>query len=110
MSLNSRLFRNNSALEACLIKDSAHLTPGTTGEHVRLVQKALVYLGEKSISGHEYRHGLYGPTTAAAVLDYKQRRRIINFSYQKQADNIVGKMTIQRLDSEVSAIQNLPRF
>ena|ERR1039457_1701413 len=109
MSLKSRLFSGNADLEACLINDSAHLTPGSSGEHVRLVQRALVYLGEKAISGHEYRQGLYGPTTTAAVLRYKQQRRIINFSYQTQADNIVGKMTIQRLDDEIFAIQNLPR-
>lgn len=110
MPLNSRLFRSNAALEACLINDTAHLTPGSSGEHVRLVQRALVYLGEKAISGHEYRYGLYGPTTTAAVLRYKQQRRIINFSYQTQADNIVGKMTIRRLDDDILAIQNLPRI
>ena len=110
MFLQSRLFRGNAALEACLVKDSAHLIQGSRGEHVRLVQRALVYLGEKEISGQEYRQGIYGLTTAAAVLRYKQKRKIINFSYQKQADNIVGKMTIQRLDNDVFAIQNLQRF
>ena len=110
MPLNSRLFRSNAALEACLINDSAHLTLDTSGEHVRFVQRALVYLGEKVISGHEYRHGLYGPTTAAAVLRYKQQRRIVNFNYQTQADNMVVKMTIRRLDGEMIAIQNLPRI
>ena len=109
MPLNSRLFRSNAALEQCLIDDNAHLIPGSSGEHIRLIQRALVYLGEKAISGHEYRHGLYGSSTAAAVLRYKQQRGIINFSYQKQADNIVGKMTIRRLDDEICAIQNLPR-
>ena len=107
MSLNSRLFRSNAALEECLINDNAHLLPGSSGEHVRLIQRALVYLGEKAISGQEYRHGLYGSSTAAAVLRYKQQRCIVNFSYQKQADNIVGKMTIRRLDDEISMIQNL---
>ena len=110
MPLNSRLFQNNAALEACLINDSAHVTQDSHGEHVRLIQRALVYLGEKAISGAEYRHGYYGPTTAAAVLRFKQLRRIINFSYQVQADNIVGKMTIKKLDEEIFATQNLPQI
>ena len=88
--------------------DSAHVTPGTVGEHVQLIQRALVYLGERSISGDEYRKGVYGPTTTAAVLRFKQQRRIINFSYQTQPDNIVGKMTIGRLDDEMVMVQDLP--
>ena len=47
----------------------------------------------------------YGPATAAAILAYKQKRNIINRSYQSQADNIVGKMTIQALDRELSAVE-----
>ena len=38
---------------------------------------------------------------AAAVLAYKKKRNIINWSYQQQADNIVGKMTIAALDAEI---------
>jgi hypothetical protein len=38
---------------------------------------------------------------AAAVLAYKKKRNIINWSYQQQADNIVGKMTIAALDAEM---------
>jgi hypothetical protein len=110
MPLSSRLFHGNASLEACLVADSAHVTPGAVGEHVQLIQRALVYLGDKGISGAEYRNGSYGPTTAAAVLAFKQKRRIINFSYQTQADNIVGKMTIRRLDDELIAIQDRPAF
>ena len=32
------------------------------------------------------------PSTASAVLAYKQKRRIINFTYQTQADDIVGRL------------------
>jgi hypothetical protein len=106
MPLRSRLFRGVAQLEACLSKDSAHVTPGTVGEHVQLIQRALVYLGDRSIAGNEYRKGEYGPTTTAAVLSFKQQRRIINFSYQTKADNIVGKMTIHRLDDEMVLIQD----
>lgn len=111
MPLRCRLFRGNAALEACLVKDSAHVTPGTVGEHVQLIQRALVYLdvlGAKFIKGDEYRNGEYGTTTSAAVLSFKQRRRIINFTYQTKADNIVGKMTIRRLDDEMATIQDRP--
>jgi peptidoglycan hydrolase-like protein with peptidoglycan-binding domain len=95
-------------LEACLIHDRAHLTEGTQGDHVRLVQRALVLLGDTSIPSSEYVAGLYGPKTAAAVLDYKRRRSIINRSYQTQPDNIVGKMTIASLDKDLFAKQNQP--
>jgi peptidoglycan hydrolase-like protein with peptidoglycan-binding domain len=108
MLLKSRLFRGDSALEDCLVLDSAHVTPGTVGTHVQLIQRALVYLGYRTIAGSEYRLGIYGPTTAAAVLAFKRARRIINYSYQKQADNIVGKMTIRRLDVEMLMFQDVP--
>jgi peptidoglycan hydrolase-like protein with peptidoglycan-binding domain len=108
LALFSRLFRGVPALEACLIHDGAHLTVGTRGEHVRLVQRALVLLGDRSIPSGEYVAGLYGPRTAAAVLDYKRRRSIINRSYQTQADNIVGKMTIAALDKDLLVKQDQP--
>ncbi len=108
MALLSRLFRGVPALEACLIQDGAHLTEGVQGEHVRLVQRALVLLGDKGIPSGEYIAGLYGPRTAAAVLDYKRRRSIINRSYQTQPDNIVGRMTIAALDKDLLAKQDQP--
>jgi hypothetical protein len=43
----------------------------------------------------------YGPSTADAVLTYKTTRNIVNRSYQTQADNIVGKMTIAAMDKEL---------
>ena len=50
----------------------------------------------------------YGPSTAAGVLAYKKKRNIINFSYQTQADNIVGKMTIATLDREMLKVEKPP--
>lgn len=46
----------------------------------------------------------YGPTTAAAVLNYKKTHvpPIINFSYQSAPDNIVGQMTIRAMDDDLS--------
>lgn len=110
MPLNSRLFHGNAELQACLIQNSAHVTPGAVGEHVQLIQRALAYLGDKSITGAEYLSGTYGATTAAAVLGFKQQRGIINYAYQTQADNIVGKMTIRRLDDEMIKIQDRPTW
>jgi hypothetical protein len=43
----------------------------------------------------------YGDSTARAVLAYKRKRNIVNRSYQTQADNIVGKMTMASLDGEM---------
>lgn len=102
MPLSSYLFRGVPALEACLVDDAAHVTPGARGDHVRLIQRALVWNGDRSIPTQEYLSGTYGPGTAAAVLKYKRERRIINFSYQTQADDIVGKMTIAALDRDAA--------
>jgi peptidoglycan hydrolase-like protein with peptidoglycan-binding domain len=108
MSLSSRLFHGVAALEACLVNDQAHVAPGAQGDHVRLIQRALVMLGDKTIPTAEYVAGLYGPRTAAAVLDYKKQRAIINLTYQTAPDNIVGKMTIASLDRDLFAKQNVP--
>ena len=112
MALKSRLFLGNTDLEACLVDDRAHLAPGACGQAVRLVQTALVYLGQKGIAGHEYISGVYGPSTAFAVLAYKTARQIINSAYQTKPDDIVGKMTIKRLDDELLVVQNVyvPRY
>src|SRR5262249_41293895 len=44
--------------------------------------------------------------TAAAVLAYKRKRNIVNRTYQAQADNIVGKMTMAALDREMVAFDD----
>lgn len=107
MPLRSRLFRGDPALEACLVQDSAHLTPGVAGDHVGKVQKALLFLEDATIRSDEFLGKRYGPTTAAAVLAFKTKRRIINFAYQNRPDNIVGKMTIAALDQEMSVAESL---
>jgi hypothetical protein len=99
MPLQSRLFRGDSKLEAAAVSDAAHIVQGARGEHVRKIQQALIDLDGAVIKPD----GVYGPATSAAVLAYKQKRAIINRSYQSQADNIVGKMTIAALDQEMLA-------
>ncbi|HOL37494.1 MAG: hypothetical protein JSR43_14945 [Proteobacteria bacterium] len=99
MTLQSRLLRNDPNLEAAAVRDSAHIVPGAKGEHVRKIQAALIRLDEAAITAH----GSYDAKTAAAVLAYKKKRHIVNHAYQTQADDIVGKMTIARLDQELLA-------
>ena len=101
MPLQSRLFQGNQALESCLVKDSAHLTLGASGDHVSKIHTALLILDGVSVAAAELKAQRYGPSTAAAVLAFKRRRHIINTSYQTAADDIVGKMTIARMDEEM---------
>jgi peptidoglycan hydrolase-like protein with peptidoglycan-binding domain len=101
MPLVSLLLRDEPRLQACLVADTAHVVPGATGRHVVLIQKVLLVLEKAPISAGELRSGVYGPTTAAAVLAYKRKRNIVNRAYQTTADNIVGKMTIAKMDNEI---------
>ena len=104
--LQSAFFKSDSKLEACLIRDSAHITEGAAGDHVSRIQAALVRLDGLLIEASEVRAKLYGPSTAAAVLRFKRKRNIVNRSYQTQADNIVGKMTIGQLDRELFQLEH----
>jgi peptidoglycan hydrolase-like protein with peptidoglycan-binding domain len=104
MPLTSRLFRGDSKLEAAAVSDPAHITIGAKGDHVRKIQQALTILDGVDID----LDGAYGHETAAAVLAYKQKRNIINRSYQTKADNIVGKMTMAALDDEMKKKESDP--
>ena len=108
MPLNSRLFRGDAALEACLTRDEAHLVPGSSGDAVSKIQTALLVIDDVSVAPGELQSKHYGPSTAAAVLAYKTRRKIINTAYQKSADNIVGKMTIAAMDVDMVAREHQP--
>lgn len=109
MPLTSNLLADNARLQSCLIADNSHVTPGDQGEHVQLIQVALVILDDSSIDKGEVSLQTYGPSTASAVQDYKRKRKIINHAYQNAADDIVGKMTIRSLDDELVANQRNPR-
>jgi hypothetical protein len=104
MGLQSALFSDDDDLQACLVNDRAHVTIGAIGDHVTKIHSALTVIEDASIDIAELNDSRYGPSTAAAVLAYKRRRQIINYSYQTQADDIVGKMTIAAMDREMSAI------
>ncbi len=70
------------------------------------MQHALELIGDLKIDRQELLQQDYGPSTAKAVLNFKQRRAIINRAYQTTADNIVGRMTIAQLDEEMLKRQN----
>ena len=91
-TLQSGLFAGDATLQQAADSDSGHVVPGAIGDHVAKVQTALLFLTTSSIENKEFLEGRYGATTADAVLAYKKEREIINFSYQKTADNIVGKI------------------
>ncbi len=105
MALNSRLFRGDPLLEAALESDPSHILRGATGQHVRKIQEALILLDD---AGSEP-DGVFGAATAEAVLSYKQKRNIINRSYQQTADDIVGRMTMASLDRELVEKKNEPQ-
>jgi peptidoglycan hydrolase-like protein with peptidoglycan-binding domain len=68
---------------------------------VSKIHTALLILEGVSVASAELRNQQYGASTAAAVLTFKRRRQIINTTYQTEADNIVGKMTIAAMDGEL---------
>jgi hypothetical protein len=101
MGLKSALFRGDAKLEACLVSNPAHKMEGASGDHVSKIHQALSMVDESEISPDELSAKKYGSSTAAAVLSFKTKRKIINKAYQSKPDNIVGKMTIAALDNEV---------
>jgi hypothetical protein len=103
--LLSSTLRDDQALQTCLVRDQAHVVPGAQGPHVAKIQRALLLLDQAHIDANDLRTKRYGPSTTAAVLAYKRKRKIINPAYQTSADNIVGKMTIARMDEELLAAE-----
>lgn len=97
MALRSNLFKGDAKLEAAAAVDAAHIRSGARGPHVGKIQRALNELAGALLQVD----AVYGQRTAAAVLRYKQDRNIVNRSYQKQADDIVGKLTVLALDAEL---------
>lgn len=108
MGLKSQLMAGDERLEGCLVRDDKHLTLGVKGEFVAKVQAALIFLDDLSIDEGEQKTSTYGDSTAAAVLAFKKKRKIINHSYQSAEDNIVGKMTIKALDEEMAKAESTP--
>jgi hypothetical protein len=96
-ALHSRLFVGDAALEAAAASDAAHIAQGSSGPHVRKIQTGLNLVDGAKLNAD----GSYGRLTAAAVLNYKRARAIINTARQTEADDIVGRMTVAALDAEL---------
>jgi hypothetical protein len=101
MPLRSKLFRGDAKLEAAATSHPAHIVKGSIGRHVAKIQTALARLDGTMIDAAELQAMRYGLSTANAVLAYKEKRDIVNRSYQTQADNIVGIMTMAAMDKEL---------
>lgn len=101
--LVSRLLSGNGRLQKCSVENPSHVQNGDKGEHVRLIQLALMVLDNADIADSEFSSSTYGPTTKDAVLAYKTKRSIINYSYQSKADAVVGIMTVRAMDAELAA-------
>ena len=106
MSLKSKLFKGDPKLEAAAQSHPAHIVQGAIGDHVAKIQQALERLDSAVIDASELGAKRYGGSTANAVLAYKKKRNIVNKSYQTQADNIVGIMTMAAMDEELLAQEN----
>jgi peptidoglycan hydrolase-like protein with peptidoglycan-binding domain len=101
MPLRSKLFVDDQALEAAFVSNPAHITRGAQGDYAAKIQQC-VLIHETAIDlGNEVQTRTYGPQTAAAVQKYKANRKIINPAYQQAADDIVGIMTMQRMDKDM---------
>jgi hypothetical protein len=104
--LRSDELKDDPKLEACATNPSAHLLIGAhPGPHISKIQLVLERLRPSGpgISTTEKSAMSYGPTTAAAVLNYKTTHvpPIINSSYQSTPDNTVGQMTIRAMDDDL---------
>jgi len=100
--LISRLLSGDQRLQQCAMSNPRHVKQGDKGPYVKLIQLAMLILGDLDVDDGEMANQYYGSSTAAAVLDYKQKRNIINPAYQSQADDIVGIMTIKAIDAELA--------
>jgi hypothetical protein len=110
MAFKSSLFSKDPRHAACQANDAAHYAKGLSGTHIADVQAVLNLLDDLFIESAERSAQTYGPSTAAAVLAFKRKRKIINTRYQTTEDDIVGKMTITALDDELAAFEARARL
>lgn len=67
MGLRSMLLKGDPALEACLIRDSAHILLGAAGPHVGKIQIALLQLDGLGIAPGELAAQLFGLTVRSFI-------------------------------------------
>jgi peptidoglycan hydrolase-like protein with peptidoglycan-binding domain len=105
MALTSNLFAGDARREACAASDSEAIGPGDTGPHVRKLQGAVTVLDAAVIAKSELDAAHYGPSTAGAVLAYKQKRGLADRSDPPRANDLAGATTIKALDGELRSRQ-----
>lgn len=101
-------------LDECLRIDFKHILPkskgGNSGTHVAAIQNALMSIRKKSpdlgLPAITDANGDYGPSTVAAVLKYKMANGIQRRG--QPMDDIVGRMTISRIDDELMNRRRTP--
>jgi len=98
----SRLFSNNPdrRLVDAADHDPGHIMPGSSGDHVSLIQQALFNITGARIKTDELGRSYYGPSTAEAVASFKRNHKPPILNYANQIDNIVGIKTMRWLDEE----------
>jgi hypothetical protein len=108
MPVQSILFTGDPSvrdrLNQSLENDTAHITPGSSGEHVAKIQRALSLLGA-TINDNEVGHKQYGPSTANAVLAFKANCAPPLLNYANKLDNITGKKTTLELDRQIAIFE-----
>ena len=67
MALQSQFFRGVPELEAAAVSDPAHILQGSNGDHVGLIQQALIALDAAQILRPELASKRYGPSTACGT-------------------------------------------
>ena len=105
-------------LNDCATKDPAHFVRGSFGDHIGLVQDALIQLNQHAFLDAkdaasftaEAAGAFYGPITAKVVESYKNNHKPkpILQPWQKTADNVVGRQTISFLDDDMAALEGIP--
>jgi hypothetical protein len=102
-------------LLSCLRSDPHHILPkyrgGSDGKEVEAIQQALkkinaTWPSEMKMPEITDKAGEYGPTTVAAVRKYKEVNAIQRTG--QPLDDIVGRMTISRLDDELKNLRLRP--
>src|SRR5262245_14102041 len=96
MVLTSPRFRSNAQLQQAAF-NAPPLKRGAEGEHVRLVQQALIDLGYAmpvSVKQHGTPDGVYGNETVQKVIAFQVREKL-------SADGSVGQFTMHKLDEKL---------
>ena len=73
---NPELFRDDTALQACLVKDTAHIVKGARGSHVEKNQTALGIIEGAPIDSDELSASFYGPATSPDALRANATRSV----------------------------------